>query len=66
MLRSLLFVTFISACSRRMSVVYHAHPVRGESSAGLTIVAIARGPALLGAPRSFVSNLFFIICRGGY
>jgi len=28
--------------------------------------AIATGPALLGAPGSFVLNLFFIICKGGY
>jgi len=28
--------------------------------------AIATGPALLGATRSFVSNLFFIICKGKY
>jgi len=39
------------------------------SSAGLTIVAnvaTATGPALLGALRSFVLNLFFIICKGGH
>jgi len=37
-------------------------------SAGLTIVAnvaIATSLALLGAPRSFVLHLFFIICKGG-
>jgi len=40
----------------------------GISSAGLTIVAnvaIVTGPALLGAPRSFV-KFNFIICKGGY
>jgi len=40
-----------------------------SSSAGLTIVAnvaIATGPALLGAPRSFMLKLFLIICKGGY
>jgi len=36
-------------------------------SAGLTIaanVSIATGPALLGSPRSFVSNLFFFYMQG--
>jgi len=36
--------------------------------AGLRIVAnvaIATGPALMGVPRSFVVNLFFVICVGG-
>ena len=37
-------------------------------SAGLTIVAnvaIATGPALLGAPRSFILNLFLLYARVG-
>ena len=40
-----------------------------STSARLTIVAniaIATGPALLGAPRFFVLNLFLIICKSGY
>ena len=43
--------------------------VSTRPSAGLTIVAnvaIAKGLALLGAPRSCELNLFFIICKGGY
>jgi len=32
----------------------------------VTNVAIATGPALLGASRSFVLNVLFIICKGGY
>jgi len=31
----------------------------------VTNVAIATGPGLPGVPRSFVLNLFFIICKGG-
>jgi len=40
--------------------------VVGKLSAGLTIVANATGPAILGTGRSFVLNLFFVICTCGY
>ena len=45
------------------------HQAVPQPSAGLIMIvnaAIATGPALLGAPRSFVLNLFFINMQGGY
>jgi len=45
------------------------HQTTEYASAGLTIVtnvALATGPVLLGAPRLFALNLFFIICKGIY
>ena len=56
----------IIACSRHIhnGVILHAHPVRGEShnqrnttgevATIVANIAIAAGPAILGAPRPFV------------